>query len=584
MERRLAAIFAADVVGYARLIRADEEGTLAAVQVLQRELVGPMISARGGRVFKLMGDGLLAEFPSVVDAVRVALELQRVLAERNADAPAPARIDFRVGINLGDIVVDGDDIQGDGVNVAARLEGLAPPGGICISRAVHDQLKGKLDTPLTPLGLTAIKNIPEPVEVWRVETGTAAVVPNRTDPTERPSVAVLPFDNMSAAADQEFLADGIVEDLITELSRFRWLLVIARNSTYAYKGSRKDIRQIGRELGVRYVVEGSVRRAGDRLRVTVQLVEAETGAHIWAERYDRVMDDIFALQDEVTGAVVSAIEPELGAHERGLARRKPTNSLTAWELYQRGVNEYLSMEETGHAKSIDYFQAAIDKDPDFALAHAGLARSLGIQLVLGNAPDRDAALASGMALAKTALDLDPRCDDAYRSLGLLLVLSRRVGDALETLNRGLALNPNSAALYLNRAQAYVMDRQFDAAIADARTAKRLNPYHPLVWIYHVVCAIALMCRNAEGDEDSALIELEAACAERNSGWPCFFNMAVLKARRGFEAEARELIRRALEAKPDLTLAVARSSLPLPHPPQGIWAAVDALVPLGLPRV
>jgi adenylate cyclase len=322
MDRRLTTILAADLVGYSRLMAADEEGVIARLRAARSEVIDPAIAEAGGRIVKTMGDGLLVEFGSPVAAVRTALVVQRAMAARET-GPEERRLTFRIGVNLGDIVIDGDDILGDGVNIAARLETLAPPGGLCISRTVHDQVRGKLDAVLTPLGPQPVKNLPEPVEVWRVEVEGARTAPV-VNTGQRPSVAVLPFDNMSRDADQDFLADGIVEDVISELSRFRDLTVIARNSSFSFRGQALDVRKIAQELGVRYVVEGSVRRSGDRLRLTAQLIDASDGSHLWAGRWDRTMADLFDLQDELTRAIVSAVAPEVSAHERSLARKKPT--------------------------------------------------------------------------------------------------------------------------------------------------------------------------------------------------------------------------------------------------------------------
>jgi TolB-like protein len=307
---------------------------------VRKELIQPELAAAKARLIKTMGDGLLVEFPSPVAAVRASLVIQKSMVERESRQDKAVRLQFRIGINLGDVIINGDDILGDGVNVAARLESLAPPGGICISRAIHEQLRGKTDAVLTALGPQDVKNMPDPVEVWRVEVDGFEAAPTRQKPAVAPSIVILPFDNMSSDPEQEFLADGIVEDVTTELSRFRTLTVIAKNSAFSYKGTPKDVREIARELEVKYVVEGSVRRAGDRLRVTAQLIEAETGGHLWAERWDRTMADLFDVQDELTSAIVSGFEPELGAHERILSRKKPTGNLTAWELAQKGYSKF----------------------------------------------------------------------------------------------------------------------------------------------------------------------------------------------------------------------------------------------------
>jgi adenylate cyclase len=340
VERRLAAVFAADVAGYSRLIGADEEGTLARLKAHRRELIDPKISEHKGRIVKTTGDGVLVEFASVVDALRCGTEVQTAMTERNAAVPADSRIEFRVGIHQGDIVVEDGDIFGDGVNIAARLEGLADPGGICVSARVQEDAAGKLDLAFEDIGEPELKNIARPVRVFRVapkRIAQASELPAALPLPDKPSVAVLPFTNMSADPDQEFFADGIAEDVITALSRYPSLFVIARNSCFTYKGRAVDVKQVGRELGVRYVLEGSLRKAGNRIRVTAQLVEAETGKHVWAERYDRDLADIFAVQDEIAEAVTIAIAPAIAQAEQQRAMRKPPDSLDAWAAYQRGL-------------------------------------------------------------------------------------------------------------------------------------------------------------------------------------------------------------------------------------------------------
>ncbi len=324
VQRRLAAILAADVVGFSRLMGVDEAGTLARLQALRAEAIDPVIAAHNGRMVKLMGDGALVEFGSVVDAVACAVALQNAVAEANGELPADQRIVFRIGVNLGDVIVEGDDIYGDGVNVAARLQEIAEPGGVCIAGSVFEQIKGKLDAAFDDMGAQDVKNIAEPVRAYRWAHAVAGLA--REAPLtlpDKPSLAVLAFDNLSGDPEQAYFSDGIAEDIITELSKYRSLFVIARTSSFEYKGRAANVRTIGRELGVQYIVDGSVRRAGKRVRVTAQLVEAETGNHVWADRYDRDLEDIFAVQDEVTNAIVTAIEPTLGSAERDRAHRAP---------------------------------------------------------------------------------------------------------------------------------------------------------------------------------------------------------------------------------------------------------------------
>jgi adenylate cyclase len=347
VERRLAAILAADVAGYSRLMGEDEEGTHAALMVLRREVIDPKVAEHRGRIVKSTGDGLLVEFASVVDAVRCAVEVQRVIGLRNVQVPEPRRIEFRIGINLGDIIIEEHDIYGDGVNVAARLEALAEPSAICVSRVVRDQVRDKLDVAFEDMGEQQVKNIARPVHVYRIGPRasrqpvgeTPAIQAVRLLP-ERPSLAVLPFQNMSGDPDQEYFVDGIVEEITTAISRLPRLFVIARNSSFTYKGKAVDVKQVGRELGVRYVLEGSLRKSVNRVRVTGQLIDTATSAHIWADRFDGAIDDIFELQDQVASSVVGAIEPRLRLSEIERATRKPTESLDAYDLYLRALAEF----------------------------------------------------------------------------------------------------------------------------------------------------------------------------------------------------------------------------------------------------
>jgi adenylate cyclase len=352
IERRLAAILAADVAGYSRLMGLDEEGTLRDLKAHRRTLIEPKVAEHRGRIVKTTGDGALVEFTSVVDAVRCAIEVQRAMAAHNDGVPPDRRIEFRFGIHQGDIIIDDGDIFGDGVNLAARLEGLAAPGGICVSRTVRDEVRDKLDVAFDDLGEQQVKNIARPVRAFAVRVGerAATVSPAEKPPLplpDKPSIAVLPFQNMSGDPEQDYFADGMVEDIITGLSRIKWLFVIARNSTFVYKGRTADVKQVARELGVRYVLEGSVRKLGNRVRIASQLIDATNAAHVWAERYDRALDDIFALQDELTMSVVGAIEPTLRQAEVERARRKRPDSLDAYDLYLRALpNVFTAMPET----------------------------------------------------------------------------------------------------------------------------------------------------------------------------------------------------------------------------------------------
>ena len=383
VERRLVAILSADVVGYSRLMGEDEAGTLGRLMAHRAAFVDPTIAEYQGRIVKLMGDGALVEFPSVVDAVECAVAVQRGMAERNADTPDDQRIAFRIGVNLGDIIIEGDDIHGDGVNVASRLEAIAEPGGVCVAGSVHDQVRGKVDLVFTDGGLVELKNIGRPVQIFRWHPApksdgpATSATPPVQEPTSAPAatqsvIAVLPFDNMSGDPEQEYFSDGITEDIITELSRFRELHVIARNSSFYYKGQAVKVQDVGRELGANIIVEGSVRKAGNRVRVTVQMVDAESAAHIWAERYDRELEDIFAVQDEITQSIVSVLPNRLRSAMAERVQRKSTESLSAYEYFLQGRWIYLN-SAGADPSAVTLLDRAIDIDPTYAQAHAVLA-------------------------------------------------------------------------------------------------------------------------------------------------------------------------------------------------------------------
>ena len=371
VERRLAAILAADVAGYSRLIEADEEGTLGRLRTLRTEVIDPKIAGHRGRIVKTTGDGVLVEFASVVDAVRCAVEVQRAMAECNAGVPADKRIELRIGIHQGDVIVEDGDIFGDGVNLAARLESLADPGGICVSGRVHADVAGKLDVGFEDLGEQQVKNISRPVRVFRAQFGTPKAAAG-SEPAlalpDKPSIAVLPFANMSGDPEQEYFADGMVEEITTAIARLPWLFVIARNSSFTYKGRAVDVKQVARELGVRYVLEGSVRKAGNRVRITGQLIDATTGAHVWADRFEGSLDDIFDLQDRVASNVVGAIEPKLQKSEIERVTRKPAASLGAYDLYLRAQGQYHKYTQEGFGEAVALLERALIIDPSYAPA------------------------------------------------------------------------------------------------------------------------------------------------------------------------------------------------------------------------
>jgi adenylate cyclase len=495
--RRLTAILAADVAGYSRLMGADEEGTHERLKAHLGELVDPKIQEHRGRTVKNTGDGLLAEFPSVVDAVRCAVEVQRRMAEHNAGIPSEKRIEFRIGINLGDVIAEEHDIFGDGVNVAARLEALAEPGGICVSRVVRDQVRDRVDFAFEDMGEQEVKNIARPVRAYRVREVSVAKSPAAlTSPSlplrDKPSVAVLPFTNMSADPEQEFFADGIAEDVITALSRYPSLFVIARNSSFTYKGRSVDVKDIGRELGIRYVLEGSLRKVGNRIRVTAQLVAAETGKHVWAARYDRDLADIFAVQDEITEAVTIAIAPAIADAEQQRAMRKPPGSLDPWAAYQRGLWHLGNATANDYKLAENFFRQAIDLDRYFPDAYCGLATADLRSATIFRTHDLAEAQSSAERLARFSVALDGNNAFAHSCLSFALFV---VGDhrgALSEADRALALSPNLASGYFQRGTALIYSGRPQEGLRDLQRSLRLEPrgsnlaqslYHMVIGFY-----------------------------------------------------------------------------------------------------
>jgi adenylate cyclase len=489
VERRLAAILAADVAGYSRLMEADEEGTLAALRAVRRELADPKIAEHRGRIVKTTGDGLLAEFASVVDAARCAVEVQREMTERNASVPADKRIEFRIGIHQGDIIVEDGDIFGDGVNLAARLEGLADPGGICVSGRVHDDIAGRLDVGFEDLGEQQVKNISRPVRVFRAQLGTpraAAETPALTLP-DKPSLAVLPFQNMTGDAEQEYFVDGMVEEITTAIARLPSLFVIARNSAFTYKGKPVDVKQVAQELGVRYVLEGSVRKAGNRVRITGQLVDATTGTHIWADRFDGALDDIFELQDRVASSVAGAIEPKLRQSEIERASRKPTANLTAYDLYLRAFAQSYRYIEEGVTEAVVLARQALAIDPSYAPAAALVGRCRVLQRQQGWGALLGEDIAEACRLARQALEAER--DDAetiWQAAWTLFLLAGEAAMAAAALDRALTLNPNAAHAWVTRGTIHAWRNQPEAAIEALERARRLSPFDPYTFF---ICAL-----------------------------------------------------------------------------------------------
>jgi adenylate cyclase len=501
--RRLAAILAADIAGYSRLMGADEVGTVQSLRE-HRSAADPLIAEHGGRVVKTTGDGLLIEFGSVVGAVECALGLQRLAAERNAGTPAERRMEWRIGIHIGDVLIEGDDILGDGVNIAARLEGIAEPGGICLSDDAFRQVRGKVEAEFVDQGEQSLKNITRPLRVYRVGSASAAsqpISPPAALPLpEKPSIAVLPFANLSGDPEQEYFVDGMVEEIITVLSRIRWLFVIARNSSFSYKGQSPDVRQVGRELGVRYVLEGSVRKGGSRVRITAQLIDAQTGAHLWADRFDGALDDIFELQDRVASSVVGAIEPKLRQSEIERAVRKPTQSLDAYDLYLRALAHYYRYTEQDYTEAVALLRQALAIDPSYGPPAALIGWCHLIQRVQGWGTVSDDDIGAGIRLARQALEAgrdDP--DTMVPAACTLFYGGGETALAEAVLDRALTLNPNSALGWMVRGFVHAVGRNQPApAIEALERALRLSPFDPLGFVNATWLAQAhLAARNFE---------------------------------------------------------------------------------------
>jgi len=579
-QRKLAAILAADVVGFSRMTGADEDRTLARLRALRSDLIDPTIAVHNGRVVKRTGDGALVEFRSVVDAVRCAIEVQTAMVERNAGLPPERRIDFRVGIHLGDVVEESDgDLMGDGVNIAARLEGVAGPGTICLSEDAYRQVRSRLDLEITDLGETRLKNIAEPMRVYSLQVGSARATRPAAEIAEsrKPSVAVLPVQNMSGDAEQEYFADGMVEDIITGLARIKWLFVIARNSTFAYKGRAVDVKEAGRELGVRYVLEGSVRKAANRVRVTAQLIEAETGGHVWADRYDRTLDDIFELQDELTMSVVAALEPSLRQAEIERVKRKRPDSLGAYDLVLRAIpHVYPAMPEEA-AKALPLLERALELEPDYALAHgfAAWAHEIIFARGGGKAENRTGAVRHAHEAIAHGRD-----DAVALSLGgfvIGMMAHDRVA-ARQALDAALALSPSCALTYILGSVIMVFDGDAARGIEWGERALRLSPLDPMTFASWFSIALGRFCL----DELDKAAEAAQRIFQANPYWSsAHFMLAATHARLGRMEAARASAARVLELQPGFTISGTCAAFDIHPSVAGPLTA--ALIQAGLPE-
>lgn len=486
MERRLAAILAADVVGYSRLIGANESETLDRLRTYKREVIEPTLKQHRGRIVKLMGDGLLAEFASVVDAVAAAIEIQKQTPERSAGFSEDRRLALRIGVNLGDVVVEDGDLFGDGVNIAARLQEVAKPDGVAISDDAYRHLRGKSDEIFSDIGALTLKNIAEPVRIWLwsvagEQNSAAGAGPELTLP-EKPSIAVLPFTNLSADPEQDFFADGISEDIITALSRVRQMFVIARNTTFTYKGGAVDVSAVAKELGVRYVLEGSVRKGGNRVRITAQLIDGASGNHIWAERYDRDLDDIFEVQDEITQTVLAQMSSELSRAEQERARLKPPGNLDAWDLYQRGLWHVWRFTKSDNERARAFFTQAIEYDSNFSAAYAHLTYahfqlfSAGFELSAGDEIKR-----ACLEAARNAVACDDRDPLAHWALGGAFIVQNDYPAAIDALQTAVRLNPSLAWGHFWLALSFALSGEAEKAFSALDLAERLSPNDPMGW-------------------------------------------------------------------------------------------------------
>ena len=491
MERRLAAILAADVVGYSRLMGADEEATLATLNAY-REIIDRLVVDLHGRVFGSAGDSVIAEFASPVEAVRCAVDIQQEIEARNIDLPEDRRMHFRIGVNLGDVMAEGDNLFGDGVNIAARLEGLAEAGGVCVSGTVFDHVRNKVGVEFEDLGERQVKNIPEPLRVYRVAAQMAeedrpassfeASIGLDFSVPDYPSIAVLPFTVMSADPEQEFFADGVAEDIITALSKISRLMVVARNSTFTYKGKAVDVKQVSREQGVRYVLEGSVRKAGDRVRVTAQLIDATTGLHLWAERYDRELEDIFAVQDEITREIVVAMDVQLREGEQHRVWASGTQNLVAWECVRLATDDVLGGAAEAQPKARELIDRVIELDPDYAIAWAMRGwlyfTEADVGGGIGDSEQFDKAQASAFRCGHRALELDPDCADAYGILALTHLNAGEHDVAIEMSEKAIALAPNNAEILGGVASAVMRKSgQPERGAELVKKAMRLCPFY-----------------------------------------------------------------------------------------------------------
>jgi len=587
--RKISAILAADVVGYSRLAGADEDRTLARLRALRSDLIDPTIAVHHGRVVKRTGDGALVEFRSVVEAVRCAIEVQNGMVERNAGLPVDRRLEFRIGIHLGDIVEESDgDLMGDGVNIAARLEGIATPGAICLSEDAYRQVKTRLDLSVNDLGAVSLKNIVEPIRVYSLEVGATPAASRVSQDTanspgraperpDKPSIAVLPFQNMSGDPEQEYFADGMVEDIITALSRFKSLFVIARNSSFTYKGRAVDIKQVGRELGVRYVLEGSVRKAGGRVRINGQLIDSDTDAHLWADRFEGLLEDVFDLQDQVTASVIAAIAPKIAQIEIERAKRKPTGNLDSYDLYLRALALSHQFTPESLSEAVALLRRVTELDPSFASAAALslFCFSWWHSEARGERPQTDEAVRLARQMMADPTD-DP--DVLWRVGWALAYLAGETAAGRSLVERGLALNQNCAQAWLASGYVNCFANRNEPAIEALKRATRLSPLDPLGHLTKFGFALAHL---QSGRYEQAIEWADEALIQK----PGFINAMIVRTAAcghlGLREQGRVWIERIHQAAPTLTINAIKDFLSVFFVPEALACQVDGLAKAGM---
>jgi len=561
LQRKLIAILSADVKGYSRLMGEDEVATVRTLTA-SKEAVAGLIQQFRGRVVDSPGDNVLAEFSSVVDAVECAVEIQRVLKARNAELPENRRMEFRIGVNLGDVIAEGDRIYGDGVNIAARVEGLAEGGGICISGSAYEQIENKLTLEYEYLGEQAVKNIKKPVRVYRVEMATVAAVPTVSTVLElpdKPSIAVLPFVNMSGDSEQEYFSDGMTEDLITDLSKISGLFVIARNSVFTYKGRPVKVEEVGRELGVRYVLEGSVRKAKDRVRITAQLADAKTGGHLWAERYDRDLEDVFALQDEVAREIVAVLSVKLTEDEQERLMCKYTCNTEAYDHFLRGLEYFSRFTKDANLQARRMFEKAIALDPEYALAHSMLGFTHLMEWPTGWSQDPQ-WLERAFELAQRAITLDSSLPEAHCLLGNIYLWRKQHEQAIAELEKTISLDPNHADGLTDLGSILNWAGRPEEAAELVMRAMRLNPTYPAFYLFNLGHAYFLMERYEE-----AIAALKRVLNRNPSFWPAHFYLVASYSELGREEEAQAHMTELLREWSEGSLETARQRLPYKDP-------------------